>query len=189
VYLYHTWHPNQYGWNTDYQGPHDGVHMSLLALDARGSFRVGPCLKNPWLGAARWGRTAGVERLLRRVAEREEPAWRVGAQPAQPPQRVYWVERDYYGFDVFHHAGTWYALRTGGGGLDPRKVRDGAYREVWRAPTQPGLRGLLPIDREGWERRANDPRLLPRLWRKFRAQPLRRLPARLARSARTLTSP
>jgi hypothetical protein len=30
-FLYHTWHPNTTGGNEDYQGPHDGRSMSLLA--------------------------------------------------------------------------------------------------------------------------------------------------------------
>lgn len=34
-YLYHTWHPNQTSFNTDYQAPHDGRFLPLRALHAR----------------------------------------------------------------------------------------------------------------------------------------------------------
>jgi hypothetical protein len=182
-YLYHTWHPNQYGWNTDPQGPHDGMHMSLLALEARATFRVRPCVKNPWFARTPWGRGLGVDQLLKSVGQRAEPSWRAGAQPPQPGDRVYWIERDYYGFNVFHHAGTWYALRTGAGVLDTGKVRRGQYRELWQAATQQDLRGRLPIDRPRWERSVNHAWLPARLWRKTRAQPLRRLPGRIVRRA------
>jgi hypothetical protein len=185
-YLYHTWHPQQSGWNTEYHGPSDGMGMALLALEGRATFRVGPCLKNPWFGHARPGQPLAAEELLRLVSERPEPAWRLGAQPAPAADRVYWVERDYYGFDVFHHGETMYALRTGGGILDLRKLRRGGYREIWQADALTDLYEQMPLDRVRWLRHWNSASLPARLWRKFRSQPLRRLPARVAENARRL---
>jgi hypothetical protein len=186
-YLYHTWHPNQYGFNTEYHGPHDGMHMALLALESRATYRVRPCLRNPWLSRLPW-RRPGLERLARLASVRPEPTWRVGAQPPAPKGRVYWVENDWYGFDVFCHEKTWYGLRTGGGALDLQKLRAGLYPELWRAPTWPALKALLPTDREGWERAANARWSPARLWRRLRAHPLRRLPDRIARKARRLVA-
>jgi hypothetical protein len=185
-YLYHTWHPNQYGWNTDYQGPHDGHHLSLLALEARTTCRIEPSVKNPWIGQARWGRGPTVEDLTRFVGERQESAWRAGAQPTAPSDRVYWIHRDYYGFDIFHQAGTWYGTRTGGGLLDAHKLRRRAYEPLWQAAAKQDLVDLLPIDREGWERSMQGASLPVRFWRQVCAQPLHRLPGRVVRKARRL---
>jgi hypothetical protein len=183
-YLYHTWHPNQYGSNTDYHGPHDGYHLALLALESRVTQRLGPCVRNPWLTRLPWGRPRTTRQLLDLIGGREEPGWRRGA--ARDVERVYWVDREHHGFDVFHWAGTWYALRAGGGMLDPAKVRRGAYRELWQAPTRLGLHERLPgagPARDGVGTGASLPR---RLWRQVRTQPLHRLPGRLARKARRL---
>ncbi len=184
-WLFHTWHPNQYGWNTDYHGPHDGCHLALLALEARATFRIAPFQRNPWFPRTPWGKAPPLGPLLRRVAGRDEPGWKAGAQPP-PGERVYWVERDHYGFDVYYHDGTWYALRAGAGRLDPAKVRRGGYRELWQGATQAELRDRLPVDRRQWEHARNQAGLPARLWRKFRSQPLRQLPGRLARKARRL---
>src|SRR5262249_40584203 len=147
-----TWHPNQYGWNTDYQGPHDGHHMALLALESRTTGRIGPCSRTPWLGKARGRRKPPLEDLVRGMSERSEPAWKVGSQPTQPGERVYWIHRDYYGFAIFQHAGFWFGTRTGSGPLDVRRLRRGDYRQLWKAATKDDLVAQLPVDREGWER-------------------------------------
>jgi hypothetical protein len=186
-HLYHTWHPGQHGFNTDYQGPHDGMCMASLAMEARATRRVRPCVRNPWVARTWWGRLR-TEELLRRVGERPEPAWRAGAQPPRGAGRAYWMERDYHGFDVFHHGDTWYAVRAGGGPLDLEKVRGGGYRELWQAPTQRELNERLPLDRGRREERADGASAPVRLWRKVRAQPLHRLPLRVARRACRLVS-
>ncbi len=184
-YLYHSWHPNQYGFNTDYQGPHDGMHMALLALEARATFRVGPCLKNPCFPRHRWSRPMPVDQLLGLASQRQEPAWKVGVQPSQPGDRVYWVHRNHFGFDIFHHAGAWYALPTGSGKC-LAKVRRGSYRKLWQAATLAELQDQLHIDPERWQQQVTGAWLPSRLWRKFRGQPLRRLPGRIVRTARRL---
>jgi hypothetical protein len=187
-YLYHTWHPNQYGWNTDYHGPHDGAHMALLALDARASFRTRPVLANPWVSRLGRGRPVEPDALLRAVRGRPEPGWRASAAPALPTDRVYWVERDYFGFDVFHHAGGWFGLPTGSGVFSPEKLGRGGYRACWQADSQPGLRDLLPVDPAAWERRRDHAPWPARMWRKLGERPLHHLPARLARRARRLVA-
>jgi hypothetical protein len=188
-YLYHTWHPNQTGVNTDYQGPSDGRSMSLPALEARATFRVRPFVENPWVARARGRRGSSLDEVLRLMSGRPEPAWVAGQQPPPDGDRVYWIDRDYYGFDVFHHAGAWYALRTGGKVPSPARLRQGGDPELWQAATQRELRNRLPIDRRRWEQSLTNAWLPARLWRKFRAQPLRRLPNRVARKARRLLAP
>jgi hypothetical protein len=185
-YLYHTWHPNQYGWNTDYQGPHDGHHMSLLALEARTTGRIAPCSRNPWLGKAWWGRRPSLEDLVQVMSERPEPAWKAGTQPTQPGERVYWIHRDHYGFDIFYHAGCWYGTRTGAGPLDAQKLRHGVYHHLWTAATKDELVAQLPVDRDGWELAFRNTSLPARMLRKIRAQPLHQLPGRLVRKASRL---
>ncbi|HEV3259965.1 MAG TPA: glycosyltransferase [Gemmataceae bacterium] len=185
-YLYHTWHPNQTGINTDHKGPNDGRSMSLPALETRATFRVRPSVQNPWLAHRRKSGTLGVDQLLRLASQHAEPAWRTGVPLPERGDRVYWIDRDYYGFDIFNHAGGWYALRTGSGVLDPQKLRGGVYPEVWQAETQQALRGRLPIDHQRWVQLVNHRWLPARLWRKFRAQPVHRLPDRILRKARLL---
>lgn len=45
-FLYHTWHPGTDG-HANYLGPHDGMNMSTIALDAIQSGRVLPLIENP----------------------------------------------------------------------------------------------------------------------------------------------
>jgi hypothetical protein len=44
-YMYHTWHPGSDG-TDNYFGPHDGLHMSTIALQALTSGRVVPLVEN-----------------------------------------------------------------------------------------------------------------------------------------------
>lgn len=170
-YLYHTWHPNQYGFNVDHQGPHDGMHMALLALEARATFRVGPCVKCPWLRGQR-GRLP------------HELAWHKASLAALPSDRLYWVHRDFFGFDMFAHAGRWYGLPTGGGMPDLKRLISGD--DCWQAESMTELQGALPIDVERWRREREGGSLSARLWRKLRAQPLHLLPRRMLRQARRI---
>ncbi|MBV9123490.1 MAG: glycosyltransferase [Planctomycetes bacterium] len=187
-YLYHTWHPNQYGLNQDHHGPHDGFHLSARALDARSRFRVQPYRRNPWIRQARWGGTLPVERLLQWVRERPEPDWEAAAQPPPPGEDVYWMEKNWFGFNIFQHADTWYALRVRSGMLNLQKLRRGGYHEFWQAPSKAELQGQLPLDLQDWERWWTRGWLPARLWRKFRAQPWQQLPRRLVRQARRLAA-
>src|SRR5262249_23724708 len=143
-----------------------------------------PCLENPWFANRRKEGGLDVEQLAQLAREPVESTWLVGAQPLLPSERVYWVERDYYGFNIFHLADRWYAVRAKLGTLDAVKLRHGGYREVWQAETQPELRENLPFDKEQWEEREKHSGSLGRLWRKFRAQPLHALPRRIVRRAR-----
>jgi len=185
-YLYHTWHPNQYGFNTDHHGPHDGMHLALLALEARATFRIGPWVKCPWLHR-RFVRQSGslASRFAHASGKRGrlpyEPAWHK-ANLAAPTDRLYWVHRDFFGFDMFTHAGIWYALPTGGAMPDMKLLTSRA--DCWRAESMTQLQGLLPIDVERWQRERNGGSLPARLWRKLRAQPLHLLPRRVLRQAR-----
>ena len=167
-YLYHTWHPNQSGANSDYHGPHDGRFMSLRALVSRVDGRVLPCLENPWVGLARLGDGPGLDDLMRLLEEKEEPEWRVGCQPTAP-DKAYLLERDYQGFNLYFHQGRWYGLKCQEGVFDPRRAR--RYRNLLRAETQHALQHLI----------AYYNRLPTRLWDRLWVQPPHRLPLRILR--------
>src|SRR5262245_19137214 len=98
-YLYHTWHPNETGINTDYQGPHDGLFMSLRALESRIVGRTQPCLENPWIARARQGESLDVERLMTLIADKEEPTWIAGRQ-GDPYHGLFLLD-SYAGFNLF----------------------------------------------------------------------------------------
>jgi glycosyltransferase involved in cell wall biosynthesis len=184
-WIYHTWHPNQYGFNVEYQGPHDGFHMSMPALEARASKRTRPYLRNPWMRRARWTGGIAPESLVRLLAGRPEPTWHRDALPQVPGERVYWMQRDYFGFNLFNYAGSWYALRVDRGRLDAGRLRAGTYDEVWQANSWQELRDRLPIDHHLWSLFGSHVPLPLRLWRKATAP---RLPARLLRKARRLVN-
>src|SRR5262249_20546209 len=126
-YLYHVWHPNESGINTDYQGPHDGKFMALRALDARATFRVKPWVKNPWLGTGWRERTIPLDEVLRQLALREEPTWKIGQQPVGHPNTVYWLERGFAGHNLFAHGGNLYALPEKHKTFDPERACRGGY--------------------------------------------------------------
>jgi hypothetical protein len=183
-YLYHVWHPNESGVNTDYQGPHDGKFMSLRALDARASFRVRPWRLNPWIALARRGRRVGLEVLLPELAERDEPSWRIGRQPVGPSSQIYWMERSFAGHNLFAHAGMLYALPERHKRFDPARARRGGYRDLLQATDLDALRELVLAR---WPYRDEpEPQggRVERLRRKLLAQPLYRLPGRVLRRGR-----
>ena len=167
-YLYHTWHPNVNGENTEYHGPHDGRFMSLRALEARADGRVLPCLENPWIARARRGDAPGLEEVLRLAADKEEPAWRVGCQP-QSWDGVYMVERDFQGYNLFYHKNLCYGVRVADGVFDPKRVRQ--YRPLFRGEKQEGVRTEIAYYNQ----------LPSRLWDRMWVQPPHRLPLRILR--------
>jgi hypothetical protein len=62
-FLYHTWHPGQAGAD-NYMGPHDGRHMSTIALEAITSRRVRPLLENEAIRRLRTGEARSVDDVL-----------------------------------------------------------------------------------------------------------------------------
>jgi hypothetical protein len=187
-YLYHVWHPNESGVNTDYHGPHDGKFMSLRALDARASFRVKPWLQNPWIAQTRRGRTMDVETLLAELAEQDEPAWRIGQQPPGPPDTVYWMERSFAGHNLFAHRGRLYALPERHKRFDPARAHRGGYRDLLVADDLDALRELVLARWPFRDDTEPDGGHFARLRRKLLAQPLHRLPGRVLRGGRRLLS-
>lgn len=186
-YIYHVWHPNQSGINTDYNGPHDGGFMALRALDARSSYRVHPELLNPWVARWRRARSLPLETLLTAVAERPEPSWRVGAAPVGPSDDVYWVVRDYLGFHIYSYRGEWYAVPKSEGPFDPERLRRSDYPVLLRGTSPEDLQDQVQAREERFgpiERRGP----LGRLVERVRAQPLHRLPVRVWRKARKLAA-
>lgn len=110
-YLYHTWHPNQSSINCDYSGPHDGRYLSLMALHARASGQVRPCLENPCVSLPH--DDDRFARFLQFVAEHDEPAWRADNPPALPTDFAYRVENNFRGHDLFVHRNEWFAVPAG----------------------------------------------------------------------------
>jgi hypothetical protein len=182
-YLYHVWHPNQSGFNSDYQGPHDGRCMSSRALHARASGQIQPYQRNLWVGNFLDQRLDPLGSLLRSITEKPEPSWLAGAQPTSPPDFVYWVDKNYYGYNLFIHLGEWFALPKGCGAFDPAKARRGGYRKLLRATDEETLRSQI-IDARSWKTVNRMVGQLGWLVGRVRAQPLHRLPVRVWRKAR-----
>jgi hypothetical protein len=167
-YLYHTWHPNENGINTDYHGPHDGRYMSLRALQARVDGRTLPWVGNPWLARRRNGSGVSLPAVLDELADREEPAWRAGCQPSGW-QDVYWMERDYEGYNIYLQRGRWYGVRAAEGAFDPAQAR--SYRPLLEGVSQQRVRDLVRCFN----------RVQSKLWAQIRCQPLYELPYRILR--------
>ncbi len=170
-YLYHTWHPNENSINTEFHGPHDGRFMSLRALEARVDGRVLPCLENPWIARTRGGEPLELETVLRLAADKEEPEWRNGNQPTSW-DGVYWMERDFAGFNIFVHKNRWYGLKVSDGAFNPRFAW--RYRVLIEADNQEQARQEIhyynQLPSGLWERMwVQPPHRLPlRVWRKLR---------------------
>jgi hypothetical protein len=179
-FLYHVWHPNTSGINGDYQGPHDGRMMSLRALDAKSSYRVEPYLRSPLLDVD------DVESALAILAVREELDWKAGAQPAGPPDKVFWAVREHLGFNLFCHCDSWFALPIGEGVYDPAKAARGEYRFLLEASSQLLLERRVGSFVRVWGELT--PGLVGRLMMRFQSQPLSRLPFRVWRKMRRLAS-
>ena len=164
-YLYHTWHPNENGINTDHQGPHDGLFVSLRALQNRVDGRVLPALENPWMQLARQGEKVSLELVLQEMAGCAAPEWQ---EPVESNE-VYWLERDFQGFNLFLHKGRWYGIRQGEGMFDTSRI--GQYRPLLDGVSRERVRNLI--------------RCYNRVPSRFVAQlccePLYRLPYRLLR--------
>jgi hypothetical protein len=170
-YLYHVWHPNESGINADYQGPNDGRGVSLRALEARAIGRILPYVENTWVRQRRQGNCLDVHQLLRLVADREEPAWRVGKQPAAD-EAVFLLEPDYRGFNLFRYRRHWYGLRIQDGPFDPARAR--RYRVLLDGKDMAHVKNLVDYYNG-----------LPKTWAgRLAAQPLSQLPWRAARKIR-----
>ncbi len=170
-YLYHTWHPNQTSFNTDYQAPHDGRFLPLRALHARATSQVAPYRPNPHVARD------DLSAFLRGVAELAEPEWVAGAQPTEPPDFVYQVDRDDRGFALFVHRDKWFALPASAGAFDP------AHPDLLTAGDEESLRRQIDALKGG----DRSPRRAGRL-EKFRrdlfGEPLHQLPRRMWRKVR-----
>jgi hypothetical protein len=168
-YLYHTWHPNTSGINSDYHGPHDGRFMSSRALAVRTDpKRVMPWVENPWVARVREGGRLDLDELISQLAEKEEPQWKVG-RPAPNADDVYCVARDFQGFNVFLYNGEWYALKPGEGDFDPKRAK--GYRALLHGESEYALQQLIAYYNG-----------LPKgLWGRLWAQPISRLPQRVWR--------
>lgn len=139
-FLYHTWHPNQTSFNSDYQGPQDGRYLSLRALHARSTGRVMPYLFNPHVGRDSRDRLSD---FLQFVAQNPEPLWIANALPTEPPDFVYRIENDYRGFDLFIHRNEWFAVPAGGNGYDPARAARGDYPILLRGPDEVNIRSQV----------------------------------------------
>lgn len=170
-FIYHVWHPNEGGINTDYQGPNDGRGMSLRSLEARATGRVEPFVENPWVRQARAGGKVNVQDLVSLLADREEPTWRRGNQPS-PDDKVCLAEPNYQGFSLFTYHRQWYALPIEDGVFIPSSAR--RYRVLLEGKNAAHVKQLIEYYNG-----------LPKeWWRRLGTQPLYRLPIRAARRIR-----
>jgi hypothetical protein len=157
-YLYHVWHPNIGADNADYQGPSDGRGMSSRSLESRLIGRVQPCLENPWIRREREGTPLNADELLSALAEREEPAWKAGQQPAES-DAVFMAEPDFHGFNLYRYRRHWYGLRVEDGYFDPQNTR--RYRPLIDAKNIAELKHLVDyyntLPKTWWGRLAHQP--------------------------------
>jgi len=112
------------------------------------------------------GRTVGIEPFLEYLRTREEPAWKIGAQPLRSDD-VYWVEREYLGYNIFAYRDRWYAVA--GSSFHPSRAGAGGYRDLVQAESMAHLQAEIRL--RGPARPLWAPRLyrLPvRAWRKSR---------------------
>ena len=165
-YLYHVWHPNESGINTDYQGPNDGRGMSLRSLEAKATGRVEPFLENPWIRQTRAGGDLEVQHLLKCLADRDEPTWRIGNQPP-PEEAVCLLEPDYHGFNLFTYRRHWYALPIDEGYFAPKNRH--RYRLLLDGKDTAHVKHLVDYYNG----------LPKQWWRRLGSQPLYKLPWRL----------
>ena len=174
-YLYHTWHPNQTSFNSDYQAPHDGRFLPLRALHARATGRVQPYLPNPSVARD------DLAGFLRDVAETPEPDWVAGTQPAGHPDFAYMVDRDDRGFSLFVHRNQWYALPVGTS-FDTSRV------DLLQAGDEESLRQQIDAIR-GADRSPPRPGRLDRFRQDLLGEPLHQLPRRVWRKVRSRLAP
>jgi hypothetical protein len=167
-FLYHTWHPNASGGNSEYHGPHDGAYVSLHALESRALGRVLPLVENPWLAQARCGVEPELDDFLQSLATKAEPEWHAGRLRPEPP-RVAWIERHFEGFNVFYDGRQFYSIRCEHGQFDSRRKAE--YQPLLRARTAHRARQLIRY----YNRLPKD------FWGKFWAEPLYKLPLRLCK--------
>jgi len=178
-FLFHTWHPNTTGINTDYHGPHDGRSMSLRALHARASYRIQPYLRSPLMRWPWTKRRPPVQKILELLAARPEPTWCVGATPTGSDE-VYWGMRSKSGYNLFCHRNTWYALPIADGYFRPERYAARRY------PNAIVSNDVFQLERQV-ERRAGGMTMEPTgklarlLWR-LREEPLSSIPLRLWRN-------
>jgi hypothetical protein len=170
-YLYHTWHPNQTSFNSDYQAPHDGRFLPLRALHARATGQVQPYRPNAAVVRD------DLTQFLRDVAERPEPDWVVGAQPQEQAPFVYQVDREDRGFRLYVQQGRWYGVPVGQSFATDRW-------DVLRADDEESLRQQIDAIR-GSDRTPPRPSRLERFRRDLLGEPIHQLPRRVWRKVRS----
>lgn len=78
-FTYHTWHPGQAG-DQNYLGPHDGRHLSTLALEALSTGRVMPYVENAAIRLLRTGAAHSPADVLDKLIDpRYRQDWRLVA--------------------------------------------------------------------------------------------------------------
>jgi hypothetical protein len=169
-YIYHVWHPNTSGCNTEYKGPDDGRGMSLTALSVRQSGRVMPLQENAAIRYLRDGNEAGTEELLSLLVREDDDAWMLSRLPS-PPQPEVAPERP-FGFSITFFAGVWYGLPSAAGPFDPVKFKNQQYEVLLVGTSKQELLAQIK------ERVVRGPTLV---WRVLRRLPLIRRVASLAR--------
>lgn len=107
-FMYHTWHPGQAGVD-NYLGPHDGLHMSTIALDVLISHRVQPLVENTAIAALRTGKNTGVSQLNDLILRDEDmQLWSRATLGVSKGQERFTIEvaqlKNYKGFRLFYKA-------------------------------------------------------------------------------------
>lgn len=183
-YLYHTWHPNTSGHNTEYRGPNDGRGMSLRALDVLSRCQIRPTRPSPLITP---GRPRSLADALETLADRSEPAWLPANAPTAAPDYVYFALRHPCGFNYFCHRGDWYALPEREGELDVDRARSGDYEILYTSDRCEALdRQVL---RSPYVRPSSALSTVGRLMRATRIHPWHAIPGRLWRKTCNVLRP
>jgi hypothetical protein len=127
-YIYHTWHPGQAG-DQNLLGPHDGRHMSTIALDAAKEGRVMPLKENAAIAALRSGMTPStVTDLMELAVDATYPDALVEEQLEQTPIFKRWQHLEFiatlneHRYNIIRLQNNYYAVPWDLGELDADKM-------------------------------------------------------------------
>ena len=160
-YIYHTWHPGQAG-DQNLLGPHDGRHVSTIALEAAKEGRVMPLKENAAIAALR-ERTAmstGAD-LIDLAVDASYPDMLVEAKLERIPMFKRWKYLEFIAslneqqYNIIRFEDRYYGVPWSAGELDADKIAAIATRsDVYSGATEAAIREQVVLNADG----PNNPR-------------------------------
>jgi hypothetical protein len=151
-YIYHTWHPGQAG-DHNLLGPHDGRHVSSIALDAKRHGRVMPLKENAAIAALKEGTapSAGAD-LVEMAIDATYAKTLVEEELEQTPIFQRWqhleliAALDEYRYNIIRLEDRYYAVPWGLGELTADKIASTAMRtDVFSGATEATVREQIVL--------------------------------------------